>query len=626
MSFVTNADIQKGSWGYVKVDKDDKPKFVPLGDAVTIESITTNIENNEITLLLSCKYLGKKKWTEIPREKITDYSLLQDLAKIGADVTRKHFDLFVDSLRLQEHSMNQSGVGTEMVYSNVGWKNITCTDCYTGLNSTELCFRADTIIGNYNARYTGNLKIDSMGGYDIWRKMVLNCVIGHTALEIVLLAGLSAVINGLIATQTTGENPIIHICGVSGSGKSTGAILAASTAGEPYDGSRIIIDSYRKVNTQNSVYGSWSATANAVLNTCSGNHGYPIILNELGKYLSKDMTSLIYNMSEGTDKKRLNQQMESYQLEGFFTTIISVGEHSILNRCASKADGLKIRVLEIDQQLTSSAEQADTIKSICRKNNGHAVPMMAQYIIKHGGNQMVLDLYKENRKTLLVNWPKTPFAERFVSKFPALFLTTADLAEKALNIKFSREAIIDYFLRHEQVNGQNRNSAATSYDMIIEECRIHYTNFHSENSLACSKEVWGAIKKVKRTLPNGKQVVSEYMIRPSIVTKILAEKGFENISTCIEAWEQAGVISRDKDRPTRSRKIGPKADRSEDVYVFYVFAGEEDSADKEEKNKPNTTKPRTLSPSLRMLLQDSDDDDEEKEKEKEKGDGNGSVA
>lgn len=45
--------------------------------------------------------------------------------------------------------------------------------------------------------------------------------------------------------------------------------------------------------------------------------------------------------------------------------------------------------------------------------------------------------------------------------------------------------------------------------------------------------------------------------------------------------------------------------------------------DKEERNKPNTTKPRSLSPSLRMLLQDSDDDDEDKEKEK--GDGNVSV-
>lgn len=609
MAFATNADIKNGSWGVTKTDKNGKAHFIPLGNEVTIETITTDIETKAVSLLLSCEYMGEKKWTEISREKMTEYSLLQELAKIGADVTRKHFDIFVDTLRLQEHAMCYSGVGTEKVYSNVGWKTITYKDRYTGLNCTELCFRADTIVGNYTARYIGNLKIAEMGRFDIWRKMVLKCVIGHIALEIVLLAGLSAVINGLIAVEGTGENPIIHICGVSGSGKSTGAILAASAGGEPYDGSRIITDQYGKINTQNSVYGSWSATANAVLASCSGNRGYPVILNELGKYLSKDMTSLIYNMSEGTDKKRLNQQMEAYQLEGFSTTIISVGEHSILSRCQSKADGLNIRVLEIDQQLTSSAEQADLIKAVCRKHNGHAIPMMAQYIIKNGGKQMVVDLYKQNRKTLLADWPKTPSAERFVSKFPALLLTTADIAEKALNITFSRKAIIDYFLNHEKLNGQNRNSAANSYDIIMEECRINIANFYRDDGPTTINKAWGRIVSVNKYTDSGKHVIEEYLVRPSVVQDILKKHGFENIKTCEAEWTDAEVLSReDAQHPKRARKIEPGTSKSERVYVLRVF--EDFNPVEEDDDKPLVVHKRKVKSKLASLLADYDEEQE----------------
>lgn len=605
MSFVSNVAIKNGFWGYNKFDKDGNAKFIKLGRKVTLENIISDIETKEVTLNLSCEYLGETKWIEISRSKLTEYSLLQELSKIGADVTRKHFDLFVDSIRLQEYTMNNNGIGAENVYKNVGWKTITFKDKYTGRNCSELCFRADTIIGNYDASYIGNLKIGFMGHYDTWRNMVLKHVIGHTALEIILLAGLSAVVNGLIATENTGENPIIHICGVSGSGKSTGAILAASVAGEPFDGSRIVTDPYGTIMSQDSIYGSWSSTENAVLASCSGNRGYPVILNELGKFLSKDMSSLIYNLSEGTDKKRLNQQMQAYQLEGFSTAIISVGEHSILSRCQSKADGLNIRVLEIDQQLTSSAEQSDTIKSVCRKNNGHAIIMMAQYIIRNGGQDMLTKLYNKNRKTLLENWPKTPSAERFVSKFPALFLTAADIAEKALQIKFSKKAIIDYFLEYERTTGQSRNSAASSYDVIMEECRINIANFYRDNTQNTINKAWGRIVKVNKQTESGYNVVEEYLIRPSIVKDILKQNGFENIKTCEAEWTAAELLSReDAHHPKRARKIEPNSSKGERVYVFRVLADTEPVEEDTEKNI--SVVKRNIKHKLVNLLSDND--------------------
>ena len=54
-------------------------------------------------------------------------------------------------------------------------------------------------------------------------------------------------------------------------------------------------------------------------------------------------------------------------------------------------------------------------------------------------------------------------------------------------------------------------------------------------------------------------------------------KQHENIKTCEKAWMDAGLISCDKDRPTRSRKI---IDKYEDVYVFRVFEKVGDDSDK----------------------------------------------
>ena len=422
MAFKTNADIVNGEYGKWEYDSNSKSMvFKPLGKAVTIEAITENIETNKANacLLLSFDYLGRKKYFEIPRRAISDPTLLQDLADAGADVTKKHFNVFVDTLRQQELEIEATGVGSKKVYTHLGWKTMTI-HLSTGGSVNKLCYRASNLVGPYNATYDGSMKINPMGTFDEWKAMVENEIIGHPPAEVVMLAGLSAVVNGLISTKTTGENPIIHLNGHSSTGKSAIAIAAASAYGEPFDGSRNVTDSYGITKTMQSCYGSWSATENATLGRCSGNRGFLIVLNELGKFrgggsnATCDMSSLVYSMSEGTDKLRMNQDYTVSQLEGFTTTILSVGERSLLDKCKDKADGIRLRVLELDMPMTTSAENADKIKAVSRKNNGWAAPMMADYIINNGGLSMVEKIYRRWQKDLLNIWPDTPMKERFV--------------------------------------------------------------------------------------------------------------------------------------------------------------------------------------------------------------------
>lgn len=456
VSFKTNVGIVDGYYGRWKAakNKDEDPEFLPLGKAVTVENVTRNIETDEVHLMLSHMYLGEKIKARIPRKDLADHTLLQDLAKTGADIAKRDFDILVDSLRLQEHLMDANGYGAEKVYSHLGWKSMPKRDVAGNAIGSMLCYRAATMIGGYSAKYDGPLVVEPKGSFEGWRDVVRKEVLGHPPLEFVLVAALAAPINGLIATSTTGENPIVHIHGLSGTGKTTAAILGSSTSGEPFDGERTVYDRHGILSRKRSVYGSWSGTENGILGQCSGNRGAVIVLNELGKFRGKDLTSLIYNFSEGTDKIRLDKDMVPYQLEGYTTVFLSVGEFSILEACKSKADGLRSRVMEIEGALTASAEHADKIKAACRRHNGWAAPMMAEYIIHKMGMKRVLEVYGLYCKALKERWPDTPGKERFVSKFAALFLTAADIAEPALGIKFDLQGILDFILAHEEANAE----------------------------------------------------------------------------------------------------------------------------------------------------------------------------
>lgn len=573
MSIVLNIDVVDGCFGRWKSpkDEDEDPVFIPLGKAVTIETVTRNIESHEVMLVLSHDYLGEKVPTKIPREHLADYALLQDLAKVGADISKKNFDALVDSLRLQEHRMEEKGYGAERVYTHLGWKSMPKLDVDGQQIGAMLCYRAATMLGGYAARYDGPLVVEPKGSFEKWREMVCNDVLGTPALEFVLVVALSAPVNGILAPFTTGENPIVHLYGPSGKGKTTGAMLGASTAGEPFDGERTIIDRYGITTTQMSVYGSWSSTENAIIGQCAGNRGAVVVFNELGKYRGNDLSSLIYNLSEGSDKTRFNKNMEIYRREGYTTSFLSVGEFSIFELCKSKADGLRARVLEIEGGLTTSPEQADTIKAVCRKHNGWAAPMMAEYIITHGGAKKVIEIYQMYRKALSERWPDTPGKERFISKFAALFFTTADIAGAALGIKFDFWALLDFFLAHEASNGANRDSAQAAYETVIETCRVNRNNFFCGRDLTPIRECWGKIVKVNQHLNDGRVVIEEFLVRKPVVNSILKNSGYDSVKLCARRWKELGLTSCDKDRPTRSRKIEPDSDKYEEVFVFRVF-------------------------------------------------------
>lgn len=197
-------------------------------------------------------------------------------------------------------------------------------------------------------------------------------------------------------------------------------------------------------------------------------------LNELGKYLGKDATRLVFDFSEGSDKKRMNYKIS----ERYSTVIISTGEASLLDKCKSKLEGLRIRVMELRKPLTDSAEHSNKIKATCLEHCGHAAPMVAKYIMDQGGTDYVLGLYNEWKTKLIEILPQSYNMERFVEKFAALFMASADICSDALGIEFDKKGLQQLLIEYDAETSDSRSSSAESYDILLEECRINLHRFH----------------------------------------------------------------------------------------------------------------------------------------------------
>ena len=336
----------------------------------------------------------------------------------GADITARTFDCFVDSIRLQEDKTTS----ITNIFQKLGWIKIP----YHG--QLEYSYRCSKLVGNICGEYDGNLELKPKGKLEDWLSMVKTEILGRPQLETILLAALSAPIVGIHGMNTTTDNPIYHINFSSGKGKSTVCYLAASVSGEPFDGARNEYNHYGIMREKSSVYGSWGATAKATVTAHAGNRGVVAILNELGKFVGTDMTTIVFNLSEGSDIKRLNTQLQTIVTEGFNTVFISCGEMSLIDRCKSKLEGIRNRIMEIAVPMTESAEHSRRIKEGCCKNNGFAAPMIAKYIIDNGGYEMIQDLYNETLRELTSTAPEG-ISGRFIEKFPTFLAVTAKLAQ-----------------------------------------------------------------------------------------------------------------------------------------------------------------------------------------------------
>lgn len=618
MSFDTCTSIINGYYGEEKIKKDGTTYFKKHGKAVTLDEIIESIEDDRVHLKLSSDYLGRKKVCYIERGELLEVKTAKKLVDIGCDVTRNHFDSFVDSIRLQEDEMDENNTYPTPGYQHLGWIQLPDD------NGVSLYYRAHRLIGYAHApKYIGTYYIEPLGDYEVWKEMVLEDVIPYPTLQLVLIAALSAVVVGLLSISNPIENPIVHLNLPSSQGKTTAGYLAASTVGCPFEGKKTVVDDDGRITEMQSIYQSWGATDNAMIATQAGNRGAVVVLNELGKSLTNNMTRIIFDLSEGSDKNRLDTNLNSRTSKGYSTTFISTGESSLLEKCKTKQEGLAIRVMEITSKLTKDADHSNRIKKTCCEHCGFAAPLLAQYIIDNGGEQYVLEKYNQHLKAIRESSANAFNSHRFAEKFSALFLTTADIATKALEINFDIDGLRDYLREYNDEQSPKRNTAAKSYDALLDYCRIYTNKFYIQHAKSYPgktpptmldsvplQDSWGRITNMAIPQSDGSVLVREYDVCPRIVEGFLKQNGYESLQTCISAWKAAGVLNYEDDQhPKRARKIDPFAKKgtTERVYVFREFATGDDAKavlDEIEKDTKSTQRRRSGISSTSISLLD----------------------
>lgn len=532
-----------GKWYYGKREYDAGKKsyeFIRYGRYIAIEQVSVDMDGGSPILTIVFETLdGETKSVCIEKSLLGKKRELQSLLlQCDADAHDGGMKALPYCLHNSEESASRG-----RCYHRTGW-----------LPGKKLVFKGRTLIGGETSgstvEYAGAYDLSVKGTFDAWKDMVKNEVLGNAPLELAILVGLSSI----ISSKWGARNLIVHFMGDSGTGKTTSAILALSTIGCPNPA-----ETAKKIGVDGkplrTLLSSWKGTSNALIGKLDGLDGTLMVFDELSKIEDdRVLTSTIYALSDGADKDRMASPTELQTTNQIRTNILSLGEESLLERAKSKNSGINVRVCEISAEFTSSAEQSEEIVRSCYKNYGHAGAEFVRYIVENLSHECVADLREQNLdefEAALVNGGCQSKTPRRLAEFGAILLTVADIAKKALKLKFSRQKIID-FLVDQQVNSDSNTEIGLRAHAALK-------GFVTKNA---ANFVVGECKSWNKSIPcygkielNGSGAMCEVAIEINQFAQIMDQLHFPNPSLVIQQLKSHGLLNYEAKKNYRKRTI-----------------------------------------------------------------------
>ena len=329
----------------------------------------------------------------------------------------------------------------------------------------EVAFKGERIITKQNiilSEYVGRYDIKPSGNLEAFKNMVQKEIIEQddfSPLQYVLSLGVSATLIAY-ANEVWNDiitNPFHHLVGDSTTGKTTAVMLAVSLGSNP--------------NSQDGFFITFNGTLNALVKRIGYNHGFPVAFDEFSSNRLAGISQFLYTIANSKEADRLGAGGAKLQeAVNFVTTFLSTGEKSILSK-TDKATGLSVRCTEyFNVEWTSSAEQAENIKSVCSSNYGLITPLVAEELIKN-------DEYWHDR----FNYWKEAIRKKIkdediilgvgdrLSSFVALYTTSAELFNKATHLQLDVAKVMEYGFEHIiMTNAESRNIGTRAYDKVCE--------------------------------------------------------------------------------------------------------------------------------------------------------------
>ena len=385
------------------------------------------------------------------------------------------------------------------------------------------------------------------GTFDNWFNMYLKEVKGSLLLELAVVFGISALVTSFLKHkhETEFAGIIFSFTGQSSTGKSTAAALAVSVAGNPTKGNETL-------------FRNWNATRNALEGYLSNNFGIPIVFDELSSATFRDTTGLLYSITEGQGRQRSNVHGEVKTPKNWGTSVISTSEHSIFNDSAQN-DGLRVRTIEINEQFTTNATNADNIKKAVALNYGHVLPLVAKYLINRE-DEVIQWFYKE------VDWfeaklkdDKSNTGNRMFKRY-AVITTSAKILGRVLATDIDIAKIRGYFIDYHAHTVSERSLADKAIEVITQFVAQNRGKFSDDKALKNMIENYGLI-----ALKDG---YIEVKIIASVFKNMLTENHFQDVNNVVNALRDKDFILADRGRQTTKRSVKDNSGKKQSL-VFY---------------------------------------------------------
>ena len=398
--------------------------------------------------------------------------------------------------------------------------------------------------------------LEPKGTFEDWFNMYLNEVKGHFHLELATTFGISALVTAFLKHKqdVTFAGIIFSFTGQSSTGKSTAAALAVSVAGNPNKGNETL-------------FRNWNATRNALESYLSNNYGVPLVFDELSSATFKDTTGLLYSIAEGQGRQRSNVHGEVKTPKNWGTSVISTSEYSIFTDSAQN-DGLRVRTIEINEQFTTNATNADNIKKAVALNYGHVLPLVAQYLINR--EEEVIQWFKDEH-----HWFKDKLKDetnntgkRMIKRY-AVITTSAKILGRVLATDIDIAKIRDYFIDYHGHTVSERSLADKAIEVITQFVAQNRGKFSDDTALKNMIENYGLIAL--------KDNYIEVKIIASVFKNMLIENHFQDVNNVVNALRDKGFIESDRDRITKKRTVKDNNGKKQSL-VFYQLKLDSDHA------------------------------------------------
>lgn len=530
---------------------DDGKSFKSYGKDIEVLSWNRNRDTNEVSV--ECAFTVGNEIVQVNLP-LND-RLVSNLQKAGYPITsskEQYVRTFIDQQLKDVEAM--------LLHTHIGWEK----------ENDVLGFKGVESIGYKDkSTYDGKLCLDVSSNYKDFRTDYTTVIEGNTTLEFAIVMGLSGCMVGYLncACNEQTDTLIYDIYGGSTTGKTTILRLAVSTCGNPYS----------KTHNE-SLFGTCSATSNALIAKLHDNYGMFISFDEVGRLNRQNMDGFLYQIADGTGKARCNIFGNIRSTSAWTTAVGFTGELSILDLTDNK-DGLLNRVFSFNNvKWTNSAKQAINVDEFSRKHCGEAVYALANFLLKCNPD----DILKEYKGLFEELQDVVPVPEQYLNraaKKVSVLVMTARSAMKALKISINEQelrkfifksAFSEFRLEHER--------ALERFQSLLFE-NIHKFNnkkpllYNTKSTSSNSPHLESDIGYYYFDEKYSKKALSSYVhcvISSDVFNTWMKKEGFSNINGILREWRKAGILESQKDRFVEKRYIH-RGGIMINTYKFHLF-------------------------------------------------------